>query len=129
MNLRKIMLVDDEPSLRTIAALSLRNIGKWQVVLAASGAEALVLFEKERPDAILLDVMMPDLDGPATLQKLRQLPAAQSVPILFMTALDEKEEHDKLLALGACGVIVKPFAPLALPALVRKHVEESAQKR
>lgn len=128
MNLRKIMLVDDEPALRTIAALSLKNIGKWQVVAAGSGAEALVLVEKERPDAILLDVMMPDLDGPSTFVKLRELPAGRSVPIIFMTALDEKEEHDKLLALGARGVIVKPFAPLALPNQIRRLVESPSPR-
>lgn len=100
--------------------MSLRNIGKWQVVLAESGTQALELVEKERPDVILLDVMMPDLDGPATLRRLRELPAAQGVPVIFMTALSDKEE---LMALGARGVIAKPFAPLTLPAQIRQCLE------
>jgi two-component system OmpR family response regulator len=123
MNLRKILLVDDEPALRTLTALCLRNLGKWQVVAAESGAEALARFEAERPDAVLLDVMMPELDGRQTLLRLRELPGGRAVPIIFMTALLEKEEHEQLLALGARGVIVKPFAPATLPALIRKLVE------
>lgn len=123
MCIRKILLVDDEPDLRTIGALSLRNIGKWQVLLAASGKEALSILARERPDCVLLDVMMPDLDGPTTYLRLRELPDARDLPILFMTALTDQKEHDRLLALGAKGIIVKPFAPLLLPRQIRALVE------
>jgi len=123
MNLRKILLIDDEPALRTLTAMCLRNLGKWNVVAVESGAEALLCFEAECPDAVLLDVMMPDLDGPATLAKLRELPGGQTVPIIFMTALREQEEHEKLLRIGARGVILKPFAPAGLPAQIRKILE------
>jgi two-component system, OmpR family, response regulator len=117
MNLRKILIVDDEPGLRAIAALSLRNVGKWQVVVAASGAEALELARAERPDAILMDVMMPDLDGPGTFVRLREQPDAP--PVIFMTALIDPHEHERLLSLGARGVIVKPFSPRTLPTQIR----------
>ena len=120
MTIRKILLIDDEADLRRIGALSLRNVGKWEVLLADSGTAALELLQTERPDVVLLDVMMPGLDGPATLAKLRELPNGCELPVIFMTALSEPEEHERLMTLGAKGIIVKPFAPLMLPQQVRR---------
>ena len=128
INLRKILVVDDEQDLRAIANLSLRNIGKWQVTLAASGSQALEILEAERPDLVLLDVKMPELDGPETLRRLRALPAGQHLPVVFMTAIDEPEEHQRLLELGAAAIIVKPFAPLTLPQKVRQIVAQLAER-
>ncbi len=74
-----------------------------------------MLAARERPDAILMDVMMPHLDGPATLAALRQDPATRDIPVVFMTATNDPDEQERLVALGAKGVISKPFAPLSLP--------------
>jgi two-component system, OmpR family, response regulator len=114
----KVLLVDDEPHIRRIGELSLKGVGKWVVVLASNGSDALTMADKEKPDLILLDVMMPGMDGPATLQQLRTNEATARIPVIFMTAKVQKHEVDKYLAAGAVGVIPKPFDPMALPSLI-----------
>lgn len=116
----KVLLVDDEPHIRRIGELSLKGVGKWTTVLATSGTEAVVIAEQEKPDLILLDVMMPGMDGPATLIQLRTCEATAAIPVIFMTAKVQKHEIDKYLAAGAIGVIPKPFDPMALPAQIRQ---------
>lgn len=120
--LRKVMLVDDEDDIRTIGNLSLSRVGGWQTVLAASGAEALEKAAAEKPDLILLDVMMPGMDGPTTFGKLRAQEATARTPIIFMTAKIQKQEVTRYLELGALGVIGKPFDPMTLPQEIRKLV-------
>ncbi len=124
MTIHKILLVDDDPDLRRIGILSLRNIGKWQVKVAASGAEAIAALQTEVPDLILLDVMMPDWDGRQTLLHIRELPTAKSVPVIFLTAKEKPEELRELMALGAKGVIVKPFPVMTLPQLIQQILEK-----
>lgn len=114
----KVLLVDDEPHIRRIGELSLKGVGKWTAILASGGSEALAIAERENPDLILLDVMMPGMDGPATLQQLRTTEATARIPVIFMTAKVQKHEVDKYLAAGAVGVIPKPFDPMALPSLI-----------
>src|SRR5690349_10525106 len=99
--LRNILLVDDDPDIRRIAALSLGRIGGFQVTLAASAKEALEQVNRSVPDLILLDVSMPDVDGPSTLAALRSLPLAASVPVVFLTAGASDPEVLRLRALGA----------------------------
>jgi len=113
--IHKVLLVDDEPDILRLAQLSLQAIGRWQVVCCTSGEEALVVAAREKPDAILMDVMMPHLDGPATLAALQQDAATRDIPVVFMTATNDPEEQARLIAMGARGVISKPFAPLSLP--------------
>ena len=113
--MRKVLLVDDEADIRVIAEISLSAIGGWQVVQAASGPEALALAACEQPDLILLDVMMPGMDGPTTLERLRERQPAGLPPVIFMTAKVQKAEVDRLLGLGVTGLIAKPFDPMALP--------------
>ncbi|MFP2932127.1 response regulator [Pyxidicoccus sp. 3LG] len=120
--LRKVMLVDDEDDIRTIGNLSLSRVGGWQTVLASSGAEALEKAAAEKPDLILLDVMMPGMDGPTTFGRLRAQESTASTPIIFMTAKIQKQEVARYLELGALGVIGKPFDPMTLPAEIRKLV-------
>jgi CheY-like chemotaxis protein len=120
--LRKVMLVDDEDDIRTIGNLSLSRVGGWQTVLASSGAEALEKAAAEKPDLILLDVMMPAMDGPTTFAKLRAQEATAKTPIIFMTAKVQKQEVARYLELGALGVIGKPFDPMTLPQEIRKLV-------
>ncbi|NVJ17891.1 response regulator [Myxococcus sp. AM010] len=120
--LRKVMLVDDEEDIRTIGNLSLGRVGGWTTVLAASGAEALEKARAEQPDLILLDVMMPGMDGPTTFGRLRAEEATAHTPIIFMTAKIQKQEVARYLELGALGVIGKPFDPMTLPQEIRKLV-------
>jgi len=123
MTLRKILLVDDEADIRLIAEISLSNLGGWEVLQAGSGLEALELASRERPDLILLDVMMPGMDGMTTLQKLREQEHGRTTPVIFMTARVQKSEVDRLLALGVRGLIPKPFDPMTLPAEIRSILE------
>lgn len=119
-DIRKVLLVDDEPDIRRIGQLTLERVGRWEVVLASSGAEAQALAERERPDVILLDVMMPTADGPTTLAGLRASPATADIPVIFMTAKVLEHEVMRLRELGAAGVIAKPFDPMTLPAEIRR---------
>ena len=118
--LRSVLLVDDEPDIRTIGAMSLSRVGKLEVKTASSGAEALKLAAEWNPDVVLLDVMMPDMDGPATLVELRK---TMKTPVIFMTAKVLRDEVDRWMSLGAIGVIRKPFDPMKLPSEVRAIVE------
>lgn len=120
MRIRRVLLVDDEPDIRTIGEMSLESVGGWEVRLASSGVEALAQVDAFAPDVILLDVMMPDLDGPGTLTALRERADVPHVPVIFMTARVQPKEVDAYLALGAAGVIHKPFDPMTLPDDVRR---------
>ena len=112
MQLSKILLVDDDENIRTIALLSLED--DYQVEIATSGQAALALAVKNKPDLILLDVMMPGLDGKATFEKLQEIPELAKIPVVFMTAKVQTHEIDFYLKLGAAGVITKPFDPMTL---------------
>jgi len=113
----KVLLIDDEEDIRRIASLSLRKLGGMEVVEAKSGEEGVEAALRERPDAILLDVLMPGLDGPATLSRLKDpSSAAAAVPVVFLTAGATPREAEALCALGAAGVLGKPFDPMKLPS-------------
>ena len=116
----KILLVDDDPDIGRIGTLSLERVGGFQVLLASSGAEALRKGQSERPDLILLDMMMPDMDGMATLSALRAQAETAAIPVIFMTAKVQGGEVERYLRAGARGVIEKPFDPLGLPAEVQR---------
>jgi len=104
----KIMIVDDDKSIATIAALSLRRAGH-EVISASGGAEALALAQSAPPDLILLDVLMPDMDGPETCRRLKNDGRTKGIPIIFLSANSEPE-----VSLEAAGHIKKPFNPLTL---------------
>jgi CheY-like chemotaxis protein len=110
--MNKLLLVDDDANIRLLARMSLED--NWDVVEASSGAEALENAVKEKPDIILLDMMMPEMDGITVLAKLRELGEFAQTPIIFITAKVQAAEIETYLALGATGVIVKPFDPLKL---------------
>jgi CheY-like chemotaxis protein len=120
----KILIIDDENDIRRIARLGLERVGKMQVVDAASGAEGLEKARTERPDAVLLDVMMPGQDGPATLQSFRADPATASIPVIFLTAKALTAEVERLRSLGAVGVLTKPFDAMTLASQVRALLEQ-----
>jgi len=109
----KILIIDDEPDIRLIVRLSLQKRG-LTVVEASGGPEGVALARSERPDAILLDVMMPNLDGPSTLAQLRAAPESAAIPVVFLTAKAQRSELERLRNLGAAGVFTKPFDPMTL---------------
>ena len=111
--MQRILFVDDDEDIRTIAHLSLTAVGGWQVTLAASGPQAIELAQREQPDLIILDVMMPGMDGLATLQRLRGDERTASIPVVFMTAKVQKTDVEHYRAAGA-GLIAKPFDPMGL---------------
>ncbi len=117
--LERVLYVDDEADLREIARLSLATIGGLEVDTAASGTDALALAGTIRPDLVILDVMMPGMDGPTTLGKLREVFGSSPVPTVFLTARSEASELTRLRALGAVEVITKPFDPMDLAERVR----------
>lgn len=119
MALKKVLLVDDEPDIRRIGQFSLTAVGKLQVVIATSGVEAVEIAAREQPDVVLLDVMMPGIDGPTTLGRLRESPQTREIPVIFMTAKVQRAEVERYLQLGARGVINKPFDPMLLPQRLR----------
>jgi two-component system OmpR family response regulator len=120
----RLLLVDDAEDIRMIACISLERVGDWTVVPVASGQAALDALEREGPfDAVLLDVMMPGMDGPTTLQELRARGLPAAVPIVFLTAKAQSAERQRLVSLGAAGVIAKPFDPLRLPNELTRLLE------
>lgn len=120
MEPRTVLLVDDEDDIRAVGQIALEDVGGWRTLLAGSGLEAVELAVRERPDVVLLDVMMPGTDGPTTLALLRARPETANTPIIFLTAKVQKAEVARLLELGAKGVLAKPFDPMTLPDEVRR---------
>lgn len=121
---KKVMLVDDDDDVRLIAQMALRDVGGWPTIAVSSGRLAVALAPTERPDVVLLDVMMPDLDGPSVLRQMRMDPATASIPVIFMTAKARPSETERFLAVGAAGVITKPFDPMTLADQVREIVRQ-----
>ena len=119
----KVLIIDDDADIRSIARLSLSRLGGMEVVEAAGGAEGVRKAQNEQPDVILLDMMMPVMDGSATLAALRSQPATAATPVIFLTAKAMRVEVERLRALGAAGVLIKPFDPRTLPGDVRALVE------
>ena len=113
MSRGRLLLVDDDDDIRAIARMSLTRIGGWEVVPAASADEAEAAARTAPPAVVLLDVMMPDVDGPATLERLR--PLIGDAPVIFLTAKTQSSDLERLTSLGAVGVIAKPFDPMGLP--------------
>lgn len=118
-NLRSILYVEDEPDIREIAKIALEMVGGFSVIMCASGEEALNKARGTKPDLLLLDVMMPGMDGPTTLKALRQLPGLTKTPVIFMTAKVQPKEVEEYKAMGALDVIPKPFDPMALAQTLR----------
>jgi CheY-like chemotaxis protein len=119
----KVLLVDDEVDIRRIAALSLSGVGGMEVAQASGGSEGIRKAREDRPDVILLDMMMPGLDGLATFQALRSDPETSAIPVVFLTAKAMSAEVERLRGLGARGVLIKPFDPMALPRLLRELLD------
>lgn len=118
--INKILYVEDEYDIQTIAKIALGDIGGFTLETCSSGAEAIEKAKSFTPDLILLDVMMPNMDGPQTLQELRKIPNTASTPVIFMTAKVQAKEVEYYKSLGAVDVISKPFDPMALAETIKK---------
>jgi CheY-like chemotaxis protein len=110
----RILIIDDEDDIREIAAMSLETVAGWEVMVANSGAQGLTRAAMYKPDAILLDVMMPGMDGPTTFRELQKNPATAKIPVLFLTAKVQATDRARFAGLGIQAVLVKPFDPLTL---------------
>ncbi len=124
--LQEVLYVEDDPDIRVVARMALETLGGLRVCCCDGGAQALAALDRCRPDVVLLDVMMPDLDGPATLALLRQHPVGRDLPVIFMTAKAQAHEVRHYLSLGAAGVITKPFDPMTLADQVRALWRQAA---
>ena len=122
----QVLYVDDEPDIREIAALALQLDPGIQVRLAESGAKALEALQDWRPDAVLLDVMMPAMDGPAVLKALQDEPRWAAIPVVFITARTQAQDRQRLLELGAVALISKPFDPMTLARELRSVLAAEA---
>jgi CheY-like chemotaxis protein len=111
---KQILVIDDEDDIRKLTQTCLEMMGGWQVLTASSGSEGLAQAQANQPDAILLDVMMPDMDGPTTFQKLQANPATRHIPVILLTARGRSADQRLFAELGVTGVIKKPFNPLKL---------------
>jgi two-component system, OmpR family, response regulator len=123
-DLSRILMVEDEPDIQAVAQIALETVGGLQVEMCSSGKEALGRVLQYDPDLILMDVMMPGLDGPSTLQTLRANPDTARFPVIFMTAKVQSHEIARFLELGALGVIAKPFDPMTLASTIRTLWEQ-----
>lgn len=114
MPAKRILVIDDEKNLCTVIQTCLEYLGGWEVLTALSGSDGLSLAQTQHPDAILLDVMMPDLDGLTLFRELQNHPTTQAIPVIFLTAKVFTTDLDQFEQLGVVGVIAKPFDPLTL---------------
>jgi CheY-like chemotaxis protein len=110
----KVLIIDDEDDIREVAALSLESVAGWEVITASSGSQGLARAVEHQPDAILLDVMMPGMDGPTTFRELRKNPATAKIPVLLLTAKVQSSDQRRFADLGVEAVLFKPFDPLTL---------------
>lgn len=115
---KRILIIDDEPDIRSVAQLGLQMGAGWEVLTAESGAEGIAAAITHQPDAILLDMMMPDLDGRAALALLQANPQTQEIPVILLTAKAHLTTSNDLEALGAAAILPKPFRPLKLAAQI-----------
>ncbi|GMA30024.1 response regulator [Litorihabitans aurantiacus] len=124
-----VMVVDDDDSIREVATLALELVGGWRVTTAGDGPAAIDAVRDARPDVVLLDVMMPGMDGITTLARLREVPGAAEVPVVLMTAKAATGEEPEWQGLDILGVIAKPFDPMTLAARVAELLDARGADR
>ena len=112
---KRVLLIDDEDNVREVAQMSLELMAGWEVTAVANGAEGIEQARALQPDVILLDVMMPGMDGPTTFQKLQADEGTKAIPVILLTAKAQAAERQRLQALGVVAVLTKPFDPVELP--------------
>ncbi|MDX1677343.1 response regulator [Arsukibacterium sp.] len=125
MTLQRVMHVEDDESIRTVAEIALTDVAGFTLLSCDSGQSALAQAEAFAPQLILLDVMMPQMDGLQTLAALRQLPSLRTTPVVFMTAKIQQAEKQRYLDVGAIGIIEKPFEPMLLGDMLSELYQQS----
>jgi CheY-like chemotaxis protein len=123
-NLESILYVEDDTDIQTVAQIALEVVGGFQLKICSSGKESIGVAGSFKPDLLLLDVMMPEMDGPTTLEGLRKCPNTATTPVIFMTAKVQASEVSYYKSLGALGVIAKPFDPMKLAGQVQSLWDE-----
>jgi CheY-like chemotaxis protein len=111
---RRILIIDDDDDIREVAALTLETVAGWNVLTANSGAHGILRAKEENPDAILLDVMMPGMDGPTTFEELQKIPETAKIPVILLTAKVQGADQKRFASLGVAAILFKPFDPLTL---------------
>lgn len=127
MESKKVLIIEDEPEIRTILAMSLQHSGGFHTVTARNGAEGLHLAEQDTPDVILLDALMPDMDGYETCRQIRRNPKLQDVPVVFLTAKNDPESIEKAKSSGASSCLAKPFDPMMLGPTIKSIIDEASE--
>lgn len=123
MNDKRILLIDDEETIQEVVQVGIEIETGWQVAIASSGSEGIAKAVSQQPDAILLDVMMPDLDGISTLSKLKANAQTQSIPVIFLTAKTQAADKNLFQSLGVVGIITKPFNSMTLASRIAKMLQ------
>jgi CheY-like chemotaxis protein len=118
MKTRKVLIIEDEPEIRAILAITLRHSGRFDPIFANDGLEGIAVAAQEKPDLILLDAMMPRLDGYATCRRLKQSEQLRRIPVVFLSARTDSREIDRAMKAGAAGYVPKPFDPLTLASQI-----------
>lgn len=112
--MRRILIIDDEDDIREVAALSLETVAGWEVLTANSGSAGIREAVAQKPDAILMDVMMPSMDGPTTFREMQKTPEIAHIPVVLLTAKVQGVDQRRFAGLGVAGVLFKPFDPMTL---------------
>jgi len=120
----RILYVEDEPDIQAVAKLALEQVGNFTLEVCSSGQEAVDKAAAFSPQLMLLDVMMPEMDGPTTLKKLREISGLEATPAVFMTARVQPHEVQEYIEMGAADVIAKPFDPMMLSNQIREIWEK-----
>ncbi len=118
----RVLIIDDEDDIREVAALSLESTAGWEILTASSGRAGIETALREKPDAILMDVMMPEMDGPTTFQHLQADPATSHIPVVLLTAKVQGVDQRRFAGLGVAAVLFKPFDPLTLADQIAEAV-------
>ena len=116
--MRRLLIIDDEDDIREVAALSLEATANWEILTASSGKEGMAIAAKEKPEAILMDVMMPEMDGPTTFKQMQQNPEIAGIPVVLLTAKVQGVDQRRFAGIGVAGVLFKPFDPLTLASQI-----------
>jgi len=116
--MRRVLIIDDEDDIREVAALSLEATADWTILTASSGRDGIATAQKEQPDAILMDVMMPEMDGPTTFRHLQADATTRHIPVVLLTAKVQGVDQRRFAGLGVAAVLFKPFDPLTLAAQI-----------
>ena len=118
VRMHRVLIIDDEDDIREVAALSLEATADWTILTASGGRAGIAVAAKEQPEAILMDVMMPEMDGPTTFKELQLNALTKHIPVVLLTAKVQGVDQRRFAGLGVAGVLFKPFDPLTLAAQI-----------